>query len=107
MKFTEALALCEQGERICRAGWNGREQFVYWQEGSVVPISSLRCDAIRAWARIRGLVDIKIMGHFDIKTAAGVVQCGWLATQGDMQAEDWEVYGRGLDAHEEKEEEDE
>jgi hypothetical protein len=32
------------------------------------------------------------MGHFDIKTAADIVQCGWLATQEDMQAEDWGVY---------------
>jgi hypothetical protein len=37
--------------------------------------------------------DVVIMGHFDIMTTAGVIQCGWLATQSDMQADDWEVLG--------------
>jgi hypothetical protein len=91
MKFGEALELCRQGKLIHRTGWNGKDQFVYYQEGNTLDVCQLRCDAVREWARRSGLDRVKIMGRFDIKTTAGVVQCGWLASQGDMQAEDWEV----------------
>jgi hypothetical protein len=93
MKFGEALELCRQGKLIRRTGWYGKNQFVYYQEGSIVSAEDLRCTALKKWAYTKeGSVTLKIMGHFDIKTTAGVIQCGWLATQGDMQAEDWEVF---------------
>jgi hypothetical protein len=93
MKFGKALELCRRGKRIYRTGWNGKDQFVYYQKGSAAAVQNLRCDALREWARGKeGLAALKIMGHFDIKTTAGVIQCGWLASQGDMQAEDWEVF---------------
>jgi hypothetical protein len=91
MKFGEALELCQQGKRIYRTGWNGKNQFVYYQSGSIVVVQDLRCEAVKEWAQRDGLIAVNVMGHFDIKTTAGVVQCGWLASQGDMQAEDWEV----------------
>jgi hypothetical protein len=92
MKFGEALELCRQGAKIYRTGWNGKDQFVYYQEWSNPDVCQLRCEAVREWARKSGLDRIKIMGHFDIKTTAGVIQCGWLASQGDMQADDWMVF---------------
>jgi hypothetical protein len=92
MKFGEALELCKQGKRICRTGWNGKNQFVYWQKGSIIEASELRSKAVLEWAKKTGTMLIEIMGHFDMKTTAGVIQCGWLASQGDMQTEDWEVF---------------
>lgn len=92
MKFGEALELCREGKKIYRTGWNGKNQFVYYQKGSAVAVSDLRCDAIRLWTEKEGLMAIAVMGHFDMKTSAGVIQCGWLASQGDMQADDWEVF---------------
>jgi hypothetical protein len=89
MKFGEALELCRKGKRIKRTGWNGNDQFVYYQQGSAVSVPDLRCPAIKEWAEKENLLAVEIMGHFDIKTTAGVIQCGWLASQGDMQAEDW------------------
>jgi hypothetical protein len=91
MTFGKALELCQQGKKIYRKNWNGKNQFVYYQKGSIVAVNDLRCAAIREWAEKDGAISIEIMGHFDIKTTAGVIQCGWLASQGDMQAEDWEV----------------
>jgi hypothetical protein len=92
MKFGDALELCREGKRIYRTGWNGKDQFVYYQKGNTVITNALYCHAIREWALRTGLSTIDIVGHFDIKTTAGVIQCGWLASQGDMQAEDWEVF---------------
>jgi hypothetical protein len=91
MKFGEALELCRQGKRIHRTEWNGKNQFVYWQKRSTVAVQDICCDAIKEWAEWNCLIGIEIMGHFDIKTTADVIQCGWLASQGDMQADDWEV----------------
>jgi hypothetical protein len=95
MNFGKALDLCRQGKRIYRTGWNGKNQFVYYQKGSIVAVRELRCDAVKSWAERNNLPTVEIMGHFDIKTTAGVIQCGWLASQGDMQAEDWSVFDRG------------
>jgi hypothetical protein len=92
MKFGEALELCRNGKRIRRAGWNGKNQLVYYQEGSYPDVCQLRCEAVREWARRSGLDRVKIMGHFDIKTTSDIIQCGWLATQGDMLADDWAVW---------------
>jgi hypothetical protein len=98
MKFGEALELCRQGRRIYRTGWNGANQFVYYQPGSRVPFCRFRVDAVKEYLVKKAgtptphnMNDVTIMGHFDIMTTAGVIQCGWLATQSDMQAEDWEV----------------
>jgi hypothetical protein len=98
LTFGEALELCRQGKRIYRSGWNGRNQFVYYQPGSTIPFSRFRAGAVREFLVKKAgkpspfnMNDVVIMGHFDIMTTAGVIQCGWLASQGDMQADDWEV----------------
>jgi hypothetical protein len=90
MKFGEALELCQQGERIYRTGWNGKNQFVFYQAGVATSVD-FHCRAVWEWAHSKGFTMVKTMGHFDIKTTADVIQCGWLASQGDMQADDWEV----------------
>lgn len=92
MKFGEALELCRQGKRIYRVGWNGKNQFVYYQIGGGVAINDLHCPAVELWARKEGRLAVKIMGHFNIKTSSDIIQCGWLATQSDMQADDWRVF---------------
>jgi len=89
MIFGEALKLCMDGARIARTGWNGKDQFVYYQQESVILTENLRCPSIKEWAEKNSLSEVEIMGHFDIKTTVGVIQCGWLASQGDMQADDW------------------
>jgi hypothetical protein len=96
MKFGEALELCRQGKLIRRTGWNGKNQFVYYQEGAKIPFCRLRCEALKRYlSKLAGakynMNDVTIMGHFDIYTEQKVVQCGWLASQADLQADDWEV----------------
>jgi hypothetical protein len=34
---------------------------------------------------------VEFWGHFDFKPTNNKIQCGWLASQADMQAIDWEV----------------
>jgi hypothetical protein len=91
MTFGEALEKCKQGARITRGGWGRKGQFVYYQKGSTVAVKKLRCDAIKEYVQRYGYTKVEIQGHFDIRTIDGVIQCGWLATQSDMQADDWEI----------------
>ena len=91
MTFSEALEKCKQGARISRGGWNGKGQFVYFQPGSVVPAGRIRTKPLQDWMSKENVAEIEIIGHFDIRTTNGKVQCGWLATQSDLQADDWQV----------------
>jgi hypothetical protein len=91
MKFGEAIELCKNGARIARAGRNGKNQFVYYQPGSTFPAENIRNEPLLKWAREQGLSEIELWGHFDFKPTNNKIQCGWLATQSDMQAADWEV----------------
>jgi hypothetical protein len=91
MTFGEALEQCKKGARITRAGWNGKNQFVYYQVGSTVPVDNIRNEPLSTWAREQGLSEVELQGHFDFKPTNNRIQCGWLASQGDMQAEDWMV----------------
>jgi hypothetical protein len=91
MNFGEALEKCKAGARISRSGWNGKNQFVYYQPGSIVSVEKIRNEPLLAWAREQSLSEIELWGHFDFKPANNKIQCGWLASQSDMQADDWQV----------------
>jgi hypothetical protein len=91
MTFSDALEKCKQGARIARSGWNGKNQFVYYQPGSVITVDNIRNQPLLEWAKREGLQELEIWGHFDFKPSNNKLQCGWLATQSDMQAEDWET----------------
>lgn len=90
MNFGQAIEALKQGKRVTRAGWNGKGMFLYLTPGSEVPYSKLRPETQKA------LIDhpkstITINGHIDMKAADGSVVVGWLASQTDMLAEDWEI----------------
>ena len=86
MKFGEALEFCKQGKKITRAGWNGKNMFVYYQEGSEISPEQARNDVLRSLP-----APIKIRAHLDMFTAQGDIQIGWLASQTDILADDWEI----------------
>jgi hypothetical protein len=89
MPFSFAIEAAKQGKKIARKGWNGKDQFVYFQPGSLMERGKARNLPLHQWMTETGVDEIEIWGHFDIKTSNGKIQCGWLATQSDMQASDW------------------
>lgn len=86
MKFGEAIEFAKRGKKITRNGWNGKGQYVYYQEGSVIDPAQGRNQVLREMSG-----PIKIRPHLDLKTADGSIQIGWIASQTDMLAEDWGV----------------
>jgi hypothetical protein len=91
MKLGQALDACKAGLKIARKSWNGKDQFVYFQPCSIMERDKARNLPLHRWMTEKSIDTIKICGHFDIKTTNGTIQCGWLATQSDMQADDWEI----------------
>jgi hypothetical protein len=90
MKFEKVLEFCREGARIARAGWE-KGRFVYYEESLEAPRSTIRSKALREWMEKEGVDRARIWGHFNLKTSNNLVSCGWLASQSDMQADDWEV----------------
>lgn len=76
MTFGEAISALKEGHRVARAGWNGRGMSLHledWGEGTL---------------RFSGR---KYEPCIVMHTAQGTFQPGWLASQADILAEDWEL----------------
>jgi hypothetical protein len=84
MNFGKAVELAKQGKKITREGWNGKNQYVF-----LIPDYVFKCEEIPA-LEDDPREEITFWGCFCIMTTSGKVQMGWLATQSDMQAADWE-----------------
>lgn len=97
MTFGKALEAMNNGAFVTRKGWNGKGMFIYKVEASDPTLEQLR-------GRCRDAIDyvnskdnaihsiqekIHINAHIDMKAADGSIVVGWLASQTDMQADDW------------------
>ena len=85
MNFSKALTYLKLGNKIARSGWNGKNMWLIYIEGTNIttPEGTPYNNA--------GLEEITIDPHIDMYTAQGTMQPGWLASQSDLLAEDWEV----------------
>lgn len=93
MKFGEAIEQARNGKRITRNGWNGKGMYVYMTPGHTVAtdvwVARTPAHEVTEAERARGQV---IVGdHLDMMSAQGVRIIGWLASQTDMLADDWQV----------------
>jgi len=84
MTFGQAINSARAGKKICRSGWNGKNQYVELAtnisyQNSKGEIVNCKHDAIGNQA-------------FAFVGTSGV-QIGWLASQADMLADDWMVVG--------------
>lgn len=91
MKFGEALQLLEDGEAVRRSGWNGKGMWIAYSPGAtMLPAEKFfsRCNA--AFARSNGGA-ADVLPCLTMRTADGKILMGWLASQTDMLANDWEL----------------
>ena len=86
MNFGHAIDALKVGNKVARAGWNGKGMFLIYVPGT--PNITPREGTPYASA-VSGSVNIE--PHIDLKNAAGDMQPGWNASQPDMLAEDWEI----------------
>ena len=91
LKFGEALEAVKAGRRAARDGWNGKGMWIAYSPGAV------HLPAEKFWSGQNQQHALRQGGKCDVlpcltmKTATGAILMGWLASQSDMLAEDWEV----------------
>lgn len=87
MNFGKAIEALKRGETVARSGWNGKG-FLTLQEGSTVDGNNMRNEGAKKY-----YADVKctIAPHIDMKSVDETYVVGWLASQTDMLAEDWEI----------------
>ena len=77
MRFSAAIEFCVYGnKKIKRTGWNGKDQFVALGRNITF---------------LEGKEDSFSCNKALIFHGTSGIQAGWLASQGDMLADDWEV----------------
>lgn len=82
MTFGLAIEALKQGKKVCRAGWNGKKQYIELATN----VSYINP------AGIVTNVDHDQMGNQAIAfVGTSGVQLGWLASQADMLSEDWQI----------------
>ena len=85
--FSDALNHVRFGRRIYRESWNGKGQWVYMQEWSVIKEGMARNEILANYLETVG--EAKINAHLDMKTAQGEIIIGWAPTQADLLVADW------------------
>ena len=88
MDFGMAIIALKRGECVARTGWNGKGMFLTLQPGSEVDGVNMRNEGAKHY--YEG-AKCRIAPHIDMKAADGTYVVGWLASQTDMLAEDWEI----------------
>ena len=72
--------------KFARKGWSSKNMFIVYVPGSEVEI---RKNSPYWNAGLRGKV--RIESHFDMHTAQGTMQPGWVYNQTDIDADDWVI----------------
>ena len=83
MNFGEALEAVKAGKCVARAGWNGKNQYIFLAE------------KIKFYASEADDYGCAVMDSLAIKTTSDVIQVGWLASQSDMLSSDWSLVDCG------------
>ena len=81
MNFGQAIEALKNGDMVQRAGWNGKGMHLYLED--------------MLSHKIKGGVFMGEMRNYEpcvcMWTAQQTHQPGWLASQADMLAEDWQI----------------
>lgn len=88
--FGWAIRLLKNGKRVARAGWNGKGMYLWLLPAATVKAEWCREPHLKAMAEANG-GEIEALGSIRMMTADKKVLTGWLASQTDILAEDWET----------------
>lgn len=77
--FGAALSLLKLGDRVCRKGWNGKGMWLI-----LIPQNSVELPL--------GGLSYPTNAYIAMKTVQNTI-VPWLASQTDVLAEDWELFG--------------
>lgn len=83
LNFSQALEAIKAGAKIARAGWNGKDMFVFLVKGSTFTVNRPPLNVIYPEG-----TEVNYRSHIDMKTVDGSI-VPWVASQTDLLAEDW------------------
>lgn len=99
LSFGQAVELLKEGKLVQRAGWNGKEMFIFMRPednifsdiviNQVKSIPQAVKDYFKASVIAPDTPQIKFTAYLCMKAADGSIVNGWLASQTDMLATDW------------------
>ena len=83
MNFGLAIEAAKMGKKIARAGWNGKDMYVFlaYEADFVADADISEFDQL----------EVEVGDMLVMKTAQNTFQPGWLASQADMLADDWYI----------------
>lgn len=90
LNFGQAIVALKQGQRVCRLGWNGKGMYLWLLPAANVKAEWCREPHLKAQAESNG-GSIECLGSIRMMTADRKVLTGWLASQTDILAEDWQI----------------
>jgi hypothetical protein len=89
LNFGLALEALKIGKKVARTGWNGKGMYLW-----LLPAANVK----REWVKDPMLLsvfgdrdELHCLGSIRMLTATGEVLTGWLASQSDMLADDWQI----------------
>ena len=95
MTFGNAIDMAKLGKKIAREGWNGKNMWVAYMSGMSLPAHSCQEPGAKVNDRTAKLIGedtpLITLPYFAMWTADKKWLPGWLASQTDMLAEDWQV----------------
>jgi len=93
LTFGDAIIALKQGKRVSRYGWNGKGMFLFLLPASDgIPTTAIHDPALREVIESQtGGDTFDALGSIRMFTADKKVLTGWLASQTDILAEDWQV----------------
>jgi hypothetical protein len=105
MTFGQAIEALKEGKRVARAGWNGKGMWLWLNKGVFDGELMGFHDGTQPGMNHTSTIDGVRLGLFEahlrgshtrlpninMRAASGATVTGWLASQTDMLAEDWEI----------------
>lgn len=95
MSFGHAVVALKSGHKVARAGWNGKNMFVALMPALKLPPFNSQAPGAKVNDRTAKFIGedtpLDSQPYFAMKTATGQWQPGWLASQNDMLANDWQI----------------
>lgn len=94
LNFGIALEALKKGGKVARAGWNGKGMWLSLSgplEGRTISHEKFWSPHNAQYAYDQPNSEATVLPCITMKTATGEILMGWLASQTDMLAEDWQV----------------
>ncbi len=86
MNFGDALHELRAGRKVAREGWNGKGMYLFLR------VECIAVDGAEI-EQLTGIKNVVFPAVICMKTADNKVVEGWLASQTDMLADDWQDVG--------------